>query len=74
MPIFIHAYPDQLNKLAARHRRDSFCGKISIMDVFRQQGIKFTALAPHVVDPESALFAQKHRPFRSALPSRGGNS
>ncbi len=57
VPILVHAYPDDMNKLAPEHRRDSFCGKISIMDVFRQQGIRFTALKPHVVDPASDAFA-----------------
>jgi L-fucose isomerase-like protein len=58
VPILIQAYPDEMNKLAAKYRRDSFCGKISIMDVFCQQGIKFTALKPHVVDPRSPRFAR----------------
>jgi L-fucose isomerase-like protein len=37
-------------------RRDSFCGKISIMDVFRQYGVKFTALKPHTVKPGTDRF------------------
>jgi L-fucose isomerase-like protein len=37
-------------------RRDSFCGKISIMDVFRRYGVKFTALKPHTVRPGVARF------------------
>ena len=58
VPILIHAYPDEMNKLSPESRRDAFCGKISIMDVFCQQGIKFTALKPHVVDPEGKEFAR----------------
>ena len=42
-------------QLAPDLRRDAFCGKISIMDVFCQQGIKFTALKPHVVDPAGGV-------------------
>ena len=57
-PILIHAYPDEMTKLSSKFRRDSFCGKMSIMDVFRQQNIRFTALKPHVVDPASADFAR----------------
>ena len=57
-PILIHAYPDEMTKLGAQFRRDSFCGKISIMDVFRQQNISFTTLKPHVVDPASKDFAR----------------
>jgi L-fucose isomerase-like protein len=39
-------------------RRDSFCGKLSIMDVFRQYGVKFTAMKPHTVRPGSEKFRQ----------------
>lgn len=56
VPIFIQAYPDDLDKMAPDSRRDSFCGKISIMDVFKQYGIKFTALKPHTVSPASDRF------------------
>ena len=57
-PILVHGYPDEMTKLSPQLRRDAFCGKISIMDVFRQQGIPFTALKPHVVDPASRTFAE----------------
>ena len=56
VPILIHGYPDTLDKMAPEFRRDSFCGKFSVMDVFYQYGIKFTALKPHVVAPKSKMF------------------
>ncbi len=56
VPILIQGYPDDLHKMAPELRRDAFCGKISIMDVFCQYGIKFTALKPHVVAPTSDRF------------------
>jgi L-fucose isomerase-like protein len=56
VPILIQAYPDDLEKMAPELRRDAFCGKISIMDVFCQYGVKFTALKPHVVSPSSDRF------------------
>ncbi|MFA7157768.1 MAG: hypothetical protein WC299_00580 [Kiritimatiellia bacterium] len=56
VPIFVMAYPDELDKLRPEQRRDAFCGKLSVMDVFVQAGIKFTALAPHTVHPQSARF------------------
>lgn len=56
VPIFIHAYPDDLDKMAPALRRDAFCGKLSIADVFRQYGVKFTAIKPHVVAPASDTF------------------
>jgi len=56
VPILIQAYPDDLDKMAPDLRRDSFCGKISIMDVFRQYNVKFTAFKPHVVKPSDKRF------------------
>jgi len=56
VPIWIQAYPDEYDKMSPALRRDSFCGKISIMDVFRQYGVKFTALKPHTVRPGSKRF------------------
>ncbi len=57
VPIFVQAYPDELSKMAPATRRDSFCGKMSICDVFYQGGLKFTVLPPHTVAPASADFA-----------------
>lgn len=56
VPIWIQAYPDDYELMGPSTRRDSFCGKISIMDVFRQYGVKFTALKPHTVRPGSEKF------------------
>jgi len=56
VPILIQAYPDDLDRMAPELRRDAFCGKISIMDVFCQYGVKFTALKPHVVSPSGDRF------------------
>jgi L-fucose isomerase-like protein len=56
VPILVQAYPDELEKMAPAQRRDAFCGKLSIMDVFRQYSVRFTALKPHVVRPGSAQF------------------
>ncbi len=56
VPIWIQAYPDEYDKMSPALRRDSFCGKISIMDVFRQYGVKFTALKPHTIMPGSQRF------------------
>ncbi len=58
VPILVMAYPDELDKLGPAARRDAFCGKLSVMDVFYQAGIKFTALAPHTVHPQSGRFGE----------------
>lgn len=57
VPILVQAYPDELDKMAPELRRDSFCGKLSVMDVFYQNDIPFTALKPHTVSPSSVAFA-----------------
>jgi L-fucose isomerase-like protein len=56
VPILIQAYPDDMDELSPALRRDAFCGKLSIADVFRQYGVKFTTLKPHVVKPTSDRF------------------
>jgi L-fucose isomerase-like protein len=58
VPILVQAYPDELDKMAPELRRDAFCGKFSIMDVFCQNAMKFTALKPHTVHPKSPAFVQ----------------
>lgn len=56
VPIFVQAYPDDFDLMGPTTRRDAFCGKFSIMDVFYQHNLKFTALKPHVVSPSSDRF------------------
>jgi L-fucose isomerase-like protein len=56
VPILVQAYPDEMDKMAPATRRDAFCGKISVMDVFTQAGVQFTALKPHTVSPSSPRF------------------
>lgn len=59
VPILIQAYPDELNKMGPADRRDAFCGKLSIEDVFCQYGIPFTSLPPHTVSPSSGTFKEQ---------------
>jgi L-fucose isomerase-like protein len=56
VPILVHAWPDTLDRMQPEVRRDSFCGKLSVMDVFGQNGLPFTALTPHVAAPASEAF------------------
>ena len=57
VPILVQAYPDEFGKMDFQHRRDSFCGKFSVMDIFYQYGLPFTVLEPHVTHPASPEFA-----------------
>lgn len=63
VPILIQAYPDVVGEMDFAHRRDAFCGKLSIMDVFRQFGIPFTIDTPHVVHPLNERFIQQLKDF-----------
>lgn len=58
VPILMQAYPDEIGKMDFKHRRDAFCGKFSVTDVFSQYKIPFTVLKPHVVDPLSPKFKE----------------
>ena len=58
VPILMQAYPDEIGKMDFQHRRDAYCGKFSVTDVFTQYGIPFTVMKPHVVHPLSAAFRQ----------------
>ena len=62
-PILMQAYPDEIGKLDFKHRRDAYCGKFSVTDVFTQCKIPFTVLKPHTVHPKSPAFAQNLREF-----------
>lgn len=58
VPILMQAYPDEIGKMDFKHRRDAFCGKFSVTDVFYQYRIPFTILKPHVVHPLSKQFKE----------------
>ena len=58
VPILMQAYPDEIGKMDFKHRRDAYCGKFSVTDVFYQYKIPFTVMKPHVVHPLSSAFRQ----------------
>ncbi len=63
VPILMQAYPDEIGKMDFAHRRDAFCGKFSVTDVFTQYQVPFTVLKPHVVHPLSPKFQENLRDF-----------
>ena len=63
VPILMQAYPDEIGKMDFQHRRDAFCGKFSVTDVFTQYEVPFTVLKPHVVHPLSPKFRENLRDF-----------
>lgn len=63
VPILMQAYPDEIGKMDFAHRRDAFCGKFSVTDVFYQYKIPFTVMKPHVVHPLSEAFQRNLQDF-----------
>ena len=63
VPILMQAYPDEIGKMDFAHRRDAFCGKFSMTDVFEQYKKPYTVFPPHVVHPLSKEFAENLRDF-----------
>ncbi len=63
VPILIQAYPDEVGKMDFANRRDAFCGKMSIMDVFLQYRIPFSVDVPHVIHPLDPRFIQQLQDF-----------
>lgn len=56
VPILVHAFSDDPEKLDLSHRRDSFCGKISVCNNLRQFGIKFSLTTHHTQEVSSESF------------------
>ena len=56
VPVLIHAYPDEPEKMDPANRRDSFCGKISVCGNLKQYGIRYSLTRNHTVSPEEEDF------------------
>ena len=56
LPVLVHAFPDETDKMSQANRRDSFCGKISVCNNLKQYNIPFTLTELHTVAPEAGSF------------------
>ncbi len=63
VPVLVHAFADDAGRMSIEHRRDSFCGKLSVCNNLRQYGTRFSLTTLHTVDPESESFRQDLRHF-----------
>jgi L-fucose isomerase-like protein len=63
VPVLVHAFNDDIQSMGIKHRRDSFCGKMSVCNNLRQYGIPFTLTEKHTVDPDSESFRSDLRKF-----------
>ena len=59
VPVYVHAYPDQVNEFSLQQRRDSYCGKLSVCNNLRQYGIPFSVGWDHVLSPNSPRFREE---------------
>jgi L-fucose isomerase-like protein len=57
VPVLVHAFDDDLDKVDVEHRRDSFCGKVSVCNNLYQYGIPWTDTAEHTSAVDSPAFA-----------------
>jgi L-fucose isomerase-like protein len=63
VPVLVHAFPDDVQKMSLQDRRDSFCGKMSACNNLRQYGIPFTLTTLHTVDPTEKSFRDDLQKF-----------
>src|SRR5208282_3382891 len=56
VPVLVQATPDDAKKMTIRHRRDSFCGKMSACNNLRQYGVPYSLTRLHTVSPDSDDF------------------
>lgn len=55
VPVLVQAYDDYNDKVDLDHRRDSFCGKISVCNNLYQYGIPFSDTTLHTYDIDDPL-------------------
>ena len=72
VPVLIHAYPDEVDKMTIANRRDSFCGKMSACNNLSQYGIRYSLTTLHTIAPESDSFRQDLRNFGGVCRVVGG--
>ncbi|MBM4025806.1 MAG: fucose isomerase [Planctomycetes bacterium] len=72
VPVLVQASDDDLSKLDTQHRRDSFCGKLSVCNNLYQYGIPFTDTATHTVALDSPAFARDLEFFAGVCRVAGG--
>ena len=57
VPVLVHAFNDDFEKMTIKDRRDSFCGKMSVCNNLRQYGIKYSLTKLHTCEPNSPELA-----------------
>ncbi|MBO7392251.1 MAG: hypothetical protein J6U77_07110 [Verrucomicrobia bacterium] len=63
VPVLVHAWSDDVEKLGIQHRRDSFCGKMSCCNNLRQYGIDYTLTTLHTDTADSETLTNDLKQF-----------
>jgi L-fucose isomerase-like protein len=63
VPVLVHAFNDVGGRMTIEHRRDSFCGKMSVCNNLRQYGIRYSLTSLHTVAPDNPCFRADLRRF-----------
>ncbi|MCK5251241.1 MAG: fucose isomerase, partial [Spirochaetaceae bacterium] len=56
VPVLVHAWDDKTSEMDLAHRRDAFCGKLSVCNNLYQRSIPFTNTTLHTCSIESMEF------------------
>lgn len=63
VPVLVHAFADEGDKMSIQFRRDSFCGKMSVCNNLRQYGIPYSLTTRHTMPPGQQAFIDDLRRF-----------
>ena len=63
VPVLVHAFNDDPKTMTIKHRRDSFCGKMSVCNNLKQYRVPFSLTRLHTDYPDSKSFAQDLQDF-----------
>ncbi len=72
VPVLVQASDDEMGKLDVEHRRDSFCGKLSVCNNLYQYNIPFTDTTYHTCGIGDDAFARDLEFFASVCRVVGG--
>jgi len=72
VPVLVHAWADDPKKMSIKHRRDSFCGKISVCNNLLQYNIPFSLTSIHTMEPNTKAFEKELDWFASVCRVANG--
>jgi len=72
VPVLVHAFPDEADRMTSKHRGDAFCGKMSVCNNLSQYGIAYSLTSLHTAAPESESFQGDLQQFGACCRVVGG--